>query len=362
MSLAHDPNNHELVRHTPKQGRDFPIYLLSNEQTSLHEMHLFARDLKEELVKPERSIIGAPLVFKGAREAQFVSIDTMVRCQAWDMLLFVFKPSKGTLPLGLSKDKRTYNFPNVKIKHAAPMHPYRSLPSTSRGPGQTQEFVESRERGKHPWVQAKIGIKANGIVLITILQQDREYGILNLCNPKTSKKRRNICEVIRESDKLRKEILRLDLTDIESIRCRLVGLCLFLSCMRYSELTCPRRREYCIIFERHKKHGLMKGYTDKKQEVGGFDLSYRCQNLGTNVEFRLKRCEGNICQKQSAQVVEQLLHILKDPRFEHKGHEIITIHERGSVARHILTHSGVEGLNLPGNKFPFLLHNYVPCL
>ncbi|KAK7328567.1 hypothetical protein VNO77_22679 [Canavalia gladiata] len=70
----------------------------------------------------------------------------------------------------------------------------------------------------------------------------------------------------------------------------------------------------------------------------------RCQNLGTNVEVQLKRCEctlkialrpcmrrdmhvqtrlyvafqnlGNICQKQLAQVVEHLLRILKDPRFE----------------------------------------------
>ncbi|KAK7338366.1 hypothetical protein VNO77_18973 [Canavalia gladiata] len=28
---------------SPKQGRDLPIYLFSNEQTSLHEMHSFTR-------------------------------------------------------------------------------------------------------------------------------------------------------------------------------------------------------------------------------------------------------------------------------------------------------------------------------
>ncbi|KAK7313740.1 hypothetical protein VNO77_38935 [Canavalia gladiata] len=119
----------------------------------------------------------------------------------------------------------------------ATMH--RLPPSTSRGPGQTQEFVESRERGKHPW---------------------------------TSKKRRNICEVTCESDKLRKEILCLDLTEFEpkqilnQLDIDLVGLFLFLSCMRYSELTYPGRREYCIIFGRYKKHGLMKGYADKEKQ------------------------------------------------------------------------------------------------
>ncbi|KAK7338256.1 hypothetical protein VNO77_18860 [Canavalia gladiata] len=40
---ACDPNSHEFVRRSSKQGKDLPIYLFSNEQTSMHEMHLFTR-------------------------------------------------------------------------------------------------------------------------------------------------------------------------------------------------------------------------------------------------------------------------------------------------------------------------------